>query len=274
MLALVLMLCAWTTASAYNLTTGTQTNCTISYTVGGSAATTAAEGATVTIVVTPATGYHASVDGITVKAYLSPGNAQTRTSLVDNIVVSPTANANAFTFTMPDAHVKVNVTCEADVQTVNAPDGVTKTEGTDPTTGKPIAIFTYNAVPSGGSYEMSPANPQTGETVTVIPKPNPGWEVDTPPVLKAVSPNADVPATGTDTNGDGKPDVYTFDQPPYGGQLVTTFKKTAYNMANGGSPIAFTNGTVAYAVKTRASRKSRCHGYLCRRRDRADRDAF
>ena len=207
MLAFVLTLCAWTTASGYDLTATTQTQCSVTFKVGNAVVTAADADAEVTIVIAPTAGYEVST--VTATAYMNTGGMQAprRTSIIEGITISPAVSAavNEYTFTMPAANVKVDVVCVASTQTVTAP--------------QPAA---------GGTFTFSPENPKTGETVTITPTPAAGWQVATV-ILDAEAPNADVDATQSGSN-------YTYDQPGYGGAITVTFVKTAYTVGTGTVP--------------------------------------
>lgn len=103
------------TASAYKLTAKESEQGTLSFAVGGSTVTEAAEGTTVTIIVSPEKGW--GTDGVTVMAYMNAEDMRSRTraevapSLVGDIEVTPVeGKPNQFTFTMPAYHVEVSVT--------------------------------------------------------------------------------------------------------------------------------------------------------------------
>lgn len=118
-LALVLALCAGTTAwaGAYQLTTGTLTNCTVAFTVNSTDATTADENDEVTITVTPTEGY--ATKGITVTAYMTTGGmqARNRAQIIEDITATQnTEDPNVFTITMPAANIKVDATTTRIIQ--------------------------------------------------------------------------------------------------------------------------------------------------------------
>lgn len=218
MLTLVLTLCAWTTASGYDLTVGTHTQCGVTFKVDNAVVTAADADDAVTIVITPTAGYEVST--VTATAYMNTGGMQAprRTSIIEGITISPTASANEYTFTMPAANVNVDVVCEAVAQTVTA---------TQPA--------------AGGTFTFSPENPKTDETVTITPTPAEGWHVASVK-LDAEDPNVDVDAALNN-------DVYTFTQPAYGGAITVTFVKTAYTVGTG----TVTGGSVsAITAATRA----------------------
>ena len=122
---LVLLVAAVTGAWAqepvpeYKLDKGTRQNCDIAFKVGAQDRTRANEGETVTITVTPNSGY--ATKNITVTAYMETGQMRVArrapgdgggapaSEIVEDITVSPvTGNPNAFTITMPKANVIVD----------------------------------------------------------------------------------------------------------------------------------------------------------------------
>ena len=256
MLTLVLALCAWTTASAFDLKSGTLNHCTVTFKVDDAAAvaspTTADATNVITIIVAPESGYSSSLDGIKATASMGTGNMQARrrADLIKDIEVTQamdgeTPIVNTYIIaSMPAANVTVDVTCEAVAQTVTFPEGLTVEDWTDPDdqtkTGKMVTDPT-----TGNQYIISPAAPKTNETVTITPLPVPGWQ------LPATTPITFDPTTGDDVNAtdDNADGIYTYVQPPYGGQLTVTFVKTAYTV----TLTAFTNGAIAYEATTRAA---------------------
>jgi len=110
------------TATLFNLTLadGSDAHGTVTFTVGGAAATQAKKDDVVTVTVTPAEGY--STKDVTVRAYTTwagaPARALSRAAapeLVDNIEVTPGENGT-WTFTMPEANVWVVVTYTKNLQ--------------------------------------------------------------------------------------------------------------------------------------------------------------
>ena len=91
--ALLALVMTVMTASAYKLTATVPEQGTISFAVGGSTVTEAAEGTTVTIIVSPEKGW--ATDGVTVMAYMGTDEMRSRTrakvdpSLVRDIEVTP-----------------------------------------------------------------------------------------------------------------------------------------------------------------------------------------
>ena len=122
---LVLLVAAVTGAWAqepvpeYTLDKGTRQNCDIAFKVGAQDRTRANEGETVTITVTPNSGY--ATKNITVTAYMETGQMRVArrapgdgggapaSEIVEDIEVTPVnGNPNAFTITMPKANVIVD----------------------------------------------------------------------------------------------------------------------------------------------------------------------
>lgn len=80
---------------------------TITFKIDGETVTTAEAGKTVTITVSPTEGWQTKE--VTARAYTDWGNAKTRgTNMVDKITVS--GSGNEWSFTMPEANVKVTAT--------------------------------------------------------------------------------------------------------------------------------------------------------------------
>ena len=106
-LALVAM-----TASAYNLTVGTNEHGTVTFKVGGSTVTTANENDVVTVEITPASGW--STAAATGKWYAAVANAPHRAGgdidLLKDFELTPVVgNKNAYTFTMQRANAEISV---------------------------------------------------------------------------------------------------------------------------------------------------------------------
>ena len=121
MLALVLALCAWTTANAdvmysYQLTVGTHENCNVSFKVGTYNRTSANAGEEVTITVTPTAGYITNT--ITVKAFMNTGGMMVprRAQILEDVAVTTTDDPNVFTITMPAADIVADVTTAKIIQ--------------------------------------------------------------------------------------------------------------------------------------------------------------
>lgn len=107
-LAAVLTLCAGTTASAYDLTVAESDHGTVSFSVGGTAVTTAEAGEVVTITVTPGKDY--GVESVTASAYTTWAQARSRRRAPGMLKdITLTGSGTDWTFTMPEAHVEVSV---------------------------------------------------------------------------------------------------------------------------------------------------------------------
>ena len=86
---------------------------TITFKIDGETVTTAEAGKTVTVTVSPAEGWQTKA--VTARAYTDWGGAKTRgVDIVDNITVS--GSGNEYTFTMPEANVKVTATYKQLIQ--------------------------------------------------------------------------------------------------------------------------------------------------------------
>lgn len=86
---------------------------TITFKIDGEAVTSAEAGKTVTVTVSPAEGWQTKA--VTARAYTDWGGAKTRgVDIVDNITVS--GSGNEYTFTMPEANVKVTATYKQLIQ--------------------------------------------------------------------------------------------------------------------------------------------------------------
>ena len=86
---------------------------TITFKIDGEAVTSAVAGKTVTVTVSPAEGWQTKA--VTARAYTDWGGAKTRgVDIVDNITVS--GSGNEYTFTMPEANVKVTATYKQLIQ--------------------------------------------------------------------------------------------------------------------------------------------------------------
>ena len=100
------------TASAYDLTVGTNEHGSLTFKVGEETVTTANEGDVVSVVVKAGKGYMS--DGVTARAYTSfggmkaPRRALGAIDIVDNVTVEPTAVDTVYSFTMPAYDVQVN----------------------------------------------------------------------------------------------------------------------------------------------------------------------
>ena len=86
---------------------------TITFKIDGETVTSAVAGKTVTVAVSPAEGWQTKA--VTARAYTEWGGAKTRgLDIVDNITVS--GSGNEYTFTMPEANVKVTATYKQLIQ--------------------------------------------------------------------------------------------------------------------------------------------------------------
>ena len=86
---------------------------TITFKIDGETVTSAVAGKTVTVAVSPAEGWQTKA--VTARAYTDWGSAKTRgLDIVDNITVS--GSGNEYTFTMPEANVKVTATYKQLIQ--------------------------------------------------------------------------------------------------------------------------------------------------------------
>lgn len=86
---------------------------TITFKIDGETVTSAEAGKTVTVTVSPAEGWQTKE--VTARAYTDWGGAKTRgVDIVDNITVS--GSGNEYTFTMPEANVKVTATYKQLIQ--------------------------------------------------------------------------------------------------------------------------------------------------------------
>lgn len=86
---------------------------TITFKIDGETVTSAVAGKTITVTVSPAEGWQTKA--VTARAYTDWGGAKTRgADIVDNITVS--GSGNEYTFTMPEANVKVTATYKQLIQ--------------------------------------------------------------------------------------------------------------------------------------------------------------
>lgn len=145
--ALLALVMTVMTASAYKLTATVPEQGTISFAVGGSTVTEAAEGTTVTIIISPEKGW--ATDGVTVMAYMGTDEMRSRTrakvdpSLVRDIEVTPVkGKPNQFTFTMPAHHVEVSATF------IERPKYSSDLNGDDKTNIADVVVLT-NAIIAG-----------------------------------------------------------------------------------------------------------------------------
>ena len=111
MLALVMTVMTASAISGYQLTVGTNEHGTVIFKVGGNTVTTAAEGATVTVEITPEANWSTG----TIKGlwYAAIANAPRRAADIDllkDFELTPVeGNENAYTFVMKRANVEVSV---------------------------------------------------------------------------------------------------------------------------------------------------------------------
>ena len=100
------------TASAYDLTVGTNEHGSLTFKVGEDTVTTANEGDVVSVVVKAGKGYKSN--GVTARSYTTfggmkaPRRAPGSIDVVDNLTVQPTDVDTVYTFTMPAYNVQVN----------------------------------------------------------------------------------------------------------------------------------------------------------------------
>ena len=100
------------TASAYDLTVGTNEHGSLTFKVGEETVTTANEGDVVSVVVKAGKGYMSN--GVTARAYTRFGGAMARRrapgsiEVLDWLTVQPTSVDTVYTFTMPAYNVQVN----------------------------------------------------------------------------------------------------------------------------------------------------------------------
>lgn len=118
-LAAALALCAGATASAYDLTTGTSDHGGLTFTVNGATVSSAGEGQTVVVTVTPDAGWQTKT--VTAQAYEAWSGAKARGSSpgIGLLTVTPTGSGNTWTFTMPRASVEVSATYRKTVVDIN-----------------------------------------------------------------------------------------------------------------------------------------------------------
>ena len=118
---LILLLTVLAKGHAYDLTVGTTEHGTLAFQVGGQSTETAEAGQVVKVVVTPAEGY--STKEVTALAYTGWENAQSRPlrssdsgTGIDLLAVVPEGSGDEWTFTMPEANVKVSATYKRVIQ--------------------------------------------------------------------------------------------------------------------------------------------------------------
>ena len=112
---LLALVTATVTVSAYNLKTGTSAHGTLTFKVGGIPVTTADAGATVTVEISPTTGY--ATAGATAETYGTWGEAQapSRAPEIAGVTLNKKGE-NTYTLVMPEANVAVSATYTKVVQ--------------------------------------------------------------------------------------------------------------------------------------------------------------
>jgi len=257
-LALVAM-----TASAYDLTVGTNEHGTVTFKVGGSTVTTANENDVVTVEITPNDGW--STAAATGKWYAAVANAPHRAGgdidLLKDFELTPVeGNKNAYTFTMKRANAEISVsykkqlthtdisianiddqtyTGSAIEPTVTVKDGQTElTLGTDYTVAYSnnvnagTAIVTVTAVGTSSNY--------SGETTKNFTIQKADIEVSAPNVDRSFSPtdsygitvNVTKPASGATVTYGTEEGIYTLSASPTFSNIGTYtvyYKVTATN---------------------------------------------
>ena len=107
--ALLALVMTVMTASAYDLKVGTSEHGTVTFKVGGSTVTTADEGQTVTVEITPAEGW--AVGEVTGTWYAAVAATRTDINLLKDVTLSPVSGqTNQWTFTMQRAYVEISST--------------------------------------------------------------------------------------------------------------------------------------------------------------------
>ena len=114
-LALVAMTASAKEAESYKLTVGESEKGTVVFVVNGSGVTSAAEGAAVTMQITPQGGY--VVKEVTNSLYTDWGGARAQAIDITTSVEMKKVTDNVYTFTMPRANVEVNVTYDIEIPT-------------------------------------------------------------------------------------------------------------------------------------------------------------
>ena len=114
-LALVAMTASAKEAESYKLTVGESEKGTVTFLVNGSGVTTAAEGAAVTMEITPQGGYVGKE--VTNSLYTDWGGARAQAIDITTSVEMKKVTDNVYTFTMPRASVEVNVTYDIEIPT-------------------------------------------------------------------------------------------------------------------------------------------------------------
>ena len=114
-LALAAMTASAKEAESYKLTVGESEKGTVTFLVGGTEVQTAAEGAAVTMEITPQGGY--VVKEVTNSLYTDWNGARAQAIDITTSVEMKKVTDNVYTFTMPRANVEVNVTYDIEIPT-------------------------------------------------------------------------------------------------------------------------------------------------------------
>lgn len=114
-LALAAMTASAKEAESYKLTVGESEKGTVVFRVNNSGVTSAAEGAAVTMEITPQGGY--VVKEVTNSLYTDWGGARAQAIDITTSVEMKKVTDNVYTFTMPRANVEVNVTYDIEIPT-------------------------------------------------------------------------------------------------------------------------------------------------------------
>ena len=114
-LALAAMTASAKVAESYKLTVGESEKGKIAFLVNGSEVNTAAEGAAVTMEITPQGGY--VVKEVTNSLYTDWNSARAQAIDITTSVEMKKVTDNVYTFTMPRANVEVNVTYDIEIPT-------------------------------------------------------------------------------------------------------------------------------------------------------------
>ena len=143
--------------------------------------TEAAPVATYLVTVNGGTGGGSYAAGATVTITATVPNGQRFTGWTVNPASVTLANASSATttFTMPAGNVTVTANFQSNSGGGNYDGGGTYTPPTTPT--YPPTVERPSG--GGGTPSTSPSNPKQGDTVTVTPKPDSGYEVDTITVI-------------------------------------------------------------------------------------------
>ena len=178
--------------------------------------TEAAPVATYLVTVNGGTGGGSYAAGATVTITATVPNGQRFTGWTVNPASVTLANASSATttFTMPAGNVTVTANFQSNSGGGNYDGGGTYTPPTTPT--YPPTVERPSG--GGGTPSTSPSNPKQGDTVTVTPKPDSGYEVDTITVIDRNGKPVEVTKKLDDT--------YTFTQPTGKVKIEVTYKPT------------------------------------------------